>query len=44
MVKLFVFGVVIEVRREDLMVCNSLGVVKNFVCKFRLIVDLRYVN
>ena len=42
--KLLASGAVIEVGREDLMVCNPLGVVKNSACKPRLIVDLRYVN
>ena len=42
--KLLASGAVTEVRREDLMVCNPLGVVKNSAHKPRLIVDLRYVN
>lgn len=42
--KLLASGAVTEVRREDLMVCNPLGVVKNSACKPRWIVDLRYVN
>ena len=37
-------GAMTEVRREDLMVCNPLGVVKNSTCKAQLIVDLGYVN
>ena len=42
--KLLASGAVTEVGREDLMVCNPLGVVKNSARKPRLIVDLRYVN
>ena len=42
--KLLASGAVTEVRREDLMVCDPLGVVKNSARKPRLIVDLRYVN
>ena len=42
--KLLASGAVTEVRREDLIFCNPLGVVKNSARKHRLIVDLRYVN
>jgi len=42
--KLLASGAVTEVRREDLMVCNPLGVVMNSARKPRLIVDLRYFN
>ena len=42
--KLLASGAVTEVRREDSMVCNPLGVVMNSARKPRLIVDLRYVN
>ena len=44
MAKLLASGAVREVEREDLMVCNRLGVVKNSAHKPRLIVVLRYVN
>ena len=43
-VKLLASGALTEARREDLMVCNPLGVVKNSARKPRLIVDLCYVN
>ena len=42
--KLLVSGAIAEVSREDLSVCNPLGVVRNSAGKARLIVDLRYVN
>ena len=42
--KLLALGAVAEERREDLMVCNPLGVVKNSADKPRLILDLCYVN
>ena len=44
LIKLPASGAVTEVRREDPMVCNPLGVVKNSARKPRLIVDLHYVN
>ena len=44
MAKLLASGAVTEVRRENLIVCNPLGVVKNSARKPRLIGDLRYVN
>lgn len=42
--KLLASGAVTGVRREDLMVCNPLGVVKNSADNPRLILDLRYIN
>ena len=42
--KLLSSGAIAEVERDDLMVCNPLGVVRNSAHKPRLIVDLRYVN
>ena len=42
--KLLVSGAIAEVFREDLSVCNPLGVVRNSAGKALLIVDLRYVN
>ena len=42
--KLLASGAVAEVRREDFMVCNPLGEVKNSAGKPRLILDLRYVS
>ena len=42
--KLLVSGAIAEVSREDLSVCNPLGVVRNSAGKPRLILDLRYVN
>ena len=42
--KLLASGAVVEVRHEDVLVVNPLGVVKNASGKSRLILDLRYVN
>ena len=42
--KLLSSGAIAEVERDDLMVCNPLGVVRNSTHKPRLIVDLRYLN
>ena len=42
--KLLASGAVTEVRKEELMVCNPLGVVMNSAHKPQLIVDLHYVN
>lgn len=42
--KLLLSGAVVEVKSEDLVVCNPLGVVRNSAQKRCLIVDLRYVN
>ena len=42
--KLLLSGAVVEVKREDLAVCNPLGVARNSAQKRRLIMDLRYVN
>lgn len=42
--KLLLSGAIAEVKKEDLMVSNPLGVVRNAARKPRLIVDLRYVN
>lgn len=42
--KLLSFGAIAEVERDDLMVCNPLGVVRNSAHKPQLIVDLHYVN
>ena len=42
--KLLISGAIAAVERDDLMVCNPLGVVRNSAHKPRLIVDLRYVN
>ena len=42
--KLLTSGAVVEVGREDLTVCNPLGVIRNAALKPRLILDLRYVN
>ena len=39
MTKFLASGAVTEVRREDLLVCNPLGVVKNSAPKPLLIVD-----
>ena len=44
MSKLLLSGAVVEVKREDLTVCNPLGIVRNSAQKRRLIMDLRYVN
>ena len=44
MLKLVSSGAIANVERDDLMVCNPLGVVRNSAHKPRLIVDLRYVN
>ena len=42
--KLLASGAVTEVRREDFMVCNPLGVVKKSARKPRVIADLHNVN
>ena len=42
--KLLASGAVVEVRQEDVLVVNPLGVVKNASGKSRLILNLRYVN
>lgn len=42
--KLLSSGAIAVVERDDLMVCNPLGVVRNSTHKPRLIMDLRYVN
>ena len=42
--KLLSSGAIAEVERDDLMVCNPLGVVRNSAHKPRLIVDLHYIN
>ena len=42
--KLLAFCAIVEVRQEDTLVVNPLGVVKNASGKSRLILDLRYVN
>ena len=42
--KLLASGAIVEVRQEDVLVVNPLGVVKNASGKSRLILDLRYVN
>lgn len=42
--KLLASGAVVEVRQEDVLVVNPLGVVKNANGKSQLILDLRYVN
>ena len=42
--KLLASGAVVEVRQEDVLVVNPLGVLKNASGKSRLILDLRYVN
>lgn len=42
--KLLASGAVVEVRQEDVLVVNPLGVVNNASGKSRLILDLRYVN
>ena len=42
--KLLLSGAVVEVKCEDFVVCNPLGVVRNSAQKRHLIMDLRYVN
>ena len=42
--KLVASGAITEVNRDELSVCNPLGVVRNSGGRPRLIVDLRYVN
>ena len=42
--KLLASGAIVEVRQEDVLVVNPLGVVKNASGKSRLILDLCYVN
>ena len=42
--KLLLSGAEVEVKSEDLAVCNPLGAVRNSAQKCRLIMDLRYVN
>ena len=42
--KLLLSGAVVEVKSEELVVCNPLDVVRNSAQKHCLIMDLRYVN
>ena len=42
--KLLASGAIVEVRQEDVLVVNPLGVVKNAMGKSRVILDLHYAN